>query len=379
MRKDEFLSVMEGIDDTIVEKFAIKGSAAQKEKQRCGWYHRAISCGAAAVLLAMLTGIMLLTSLRGFEQSYHAADQPTVLQDQSQEEQRSALMEYAAFLGIDMEQAVSEKWPPHVELHWENEVQQEENAVQACKLRSADGTELTALISVALPQVDGRISRIEIEDLDRQFVLQKVQYGLYSKEASAKQWRMEREIIPTAASEYLLEIQGDELVSAKGESQLLLRVCVEATNRGLSLDDYQLRIYISESFGRKIGRLLLLAGAAAALLGVFWFWNRYLKLRLAEKTGRRVTRYFFGREIEYGARVISIENTDLFNPAQYLTRNGVVNPGSSGRHHVNFALADETVLQLSVSAKQAGIFEPGMKGTLVHRRSILLSFTPERK
>ena len=40
-------------------------------------------------------------------------------------------------------------------------------------------------------------------------------------------------------------------------------------------------------------------------------------------------------------------------------------------------MQDDTHIELSVSAKQAGKFELGMRGTLVHRRNILISFAPE--
>ena len=94
---------------------------------------------------------------------------------------------------------------------------------------------------------------------------------------------------------------------------------------------------------------------------------------------KKIYHFLFGKEIEYDAIVEGMENTDLFNPSQYLTKNGVVSPGSSGRYHLNFRLKNNERLQLSVSAKQAAAFEPGMQGTLIHRRNILLSFKPNRR
>mgnify|MGYP000514880940 CR=1 FL=1 len=102
-----------------------------------------------------------------------------------------------------------------------------------------------------------------------------------------------------------------------------------------------------------------------------------LKSLVKLKEGTKAGRFLFGKEIEYGAVVEKIENIDLFNPSQYITKNGVVSPGSSGRYHVEFRLQDDTHIELSVSAKQAGKFEPGMRGTLVHRRNILMSFVPD--
>ena len=82
-------------------------------------------------------------------------------------------------------------------------------------------------------------------------------------------------------------------------------------------------------------------------------------------------------KLEQVVAVEKIEKIDLFNPSQYITKNGVVSPGSSGRYHVEFRLQDDTHIELSVSAKQAGKFELGMRGTLVHRRNILMSFVPD--
>lgn len=87
----------------------------------------------------------------------------------------------------------------------------------------------------------------------------------------------------------------------------------------------------------------------------------------------------FKRETERHARVIRMEETDRINPNQYLTKNGVVCPGSSGRFHVDFTLEDGSVTQISVSAKEAGQFAIGMKGTLVHRGDVLVSFEPDNE
>ena len=66
--------------------------------------------------------------------------------------------------------------------------------------------------------------------------------------------------------------------------------------------------------------------------------------------------------------MVKIENIDLFNPSQYITKNGVVSPGSSGRYHVEFRLQDDTHIELSVSAKQAGKFESGMRNACPQKK-----------
>lgn len=75
--------------------------------------------------------------------------------------------------------------------------------------------------------------------------------------------------------------------------------------------------------------------------------------------------------------VRSIEPVSRINPAQYLTRNGVVSPGGDGRYHVVFLLQDGSRLGLSLSARQAGPLAVGMRGTLIHRDAVFLSFQPD--
>ena len=211
-------------------------------------------------------------------------------------------------------------------------------------------------------------SEIEIVDNWEQYEVSQANAVLYSEETQEFQ-----SLRCDTTNEYQLAISG--ISSAKGNtkstSRMVVSFTVDRTRRSLNLEGYRVLFHLKSTFGWVLAAWTL--AAAIVIAAALWFLNRSVKLKEGTKAGR----FLFGKEIEYGAVVEKIENIDLFNPSQYITKNGVVSPGSSGRYHVEFRLQDDTNIELSVSAKQAGKFEPGMRGTLVHRRNILMSFVPE--
>ena len=109
--------------------------------------------------------------------------------------------------------------------------------------------------------------------------------------------------------------------------------------------------------GMPVRRIFLVILAAAALFLIFML-------------GR-------SRTTQPHAKVAGIEPVSRINPAQYLTRNGVVCPGGDGRCRVIFLLEDDSKVELSLSARQAGALAVGMRGTLVFRNAVFLSFRPD--
>ena len=109
--------------------------------------------------------------------------------------------------------------------------------------------------------------------------------------------------------------------------------------------------------GMPVRRIFLVILAAAALFLIFML-------------GR-------SRTTQPHAKVAGIEPVSRINPAQYLTRNGVVCPGGDGRCRVIFLLEDDSKVELSLSARQAGELAVGMRGTLVFRDAVFLSFRPD--
>ena len=109
--------------------------------------------------------------------------------------------------------------------------------------------------------------------------------------------------------------------------------------------------------GMPVRRIFLVILAAAALFLIFML-------------GR-------SRTTQPHAKVAGIEPVSRINPAQYLTRNGVVCPGGDGRCRVTFLLEDDSKVELSLSARQAGALAVGMRGTLIFRDAVFLSFRPD--
>ena len=109
--------------------------------------------------------------------------------------------------------------------------------------------------------------------------------------------------------------------------------------------------------GMPVRRIFLVILAAAALFLIFML-------------GR-------SRTTQPHAKVAGIEPVSRINPAQYLTRNGVVCPGGDGRCRVTFLLEDDSKVELSLSARQAGALAVGMRGTLIFRNAVFLSFRPD--
>ena len=109
--------------------------------------------------------------------------------------------------------------------------------------------------------------------------------------------------------------------------------------------------------GMPVRRIFLVILAAAALFLIFML-------------GR-------SRTTQPHAKVAGIEPVSRINPAQYLTRNGMVCPGGDGRCRVTFLLEDDSKVELSLSARQAGALAVGMRGTLIFRNAVFLSFRPD--
>ena len=127
---------------------------------------------------------------------------------------------------------------------------------------------------------------------------------------------------------------------------MVVSFTVDRTRRSLNLEGYRVLFHLKSTFWWVLAAWTL--AAAIVIAAALWFLNRSVKLKKGTKAGR----FLFGKEIEYGAVVEKIENIDLFNPSQYITKNGVVSPGSSGRYHVEFRLQDDTNIELPYRADQ---------------------------
>ena len=392
MKKEDFLKLMDGIDDRLVEKYAISDEAEARQKQirrqrRQRWLNRVTGCAVAAIILGVIGVAMLCASFGVVRMDRQSQKTPVSLGDgndsqnneKNEDEEKELLLQaYLFYIGVE-EQDIQEIQKMNQQLETilltKGDSEQQSVSIETAVyfVYTANQDKVLAVFAFDLPDkaVQYGCSEIEIVDNWKQYVISQANAALYSEETQEFQ-----SLRCDTTNEYQLEISG--ISSAKGKTQNLYQMVVsftvDRTRRSLNLNHYRVLIHLKSTFLWVLAAWTL--AAAAVIVAALWFLNRSVKLKRL-KEGTKAGRFLFGKEIEYGAVVEKIENIDLFNPSQYITKNGDVSPGSSGRYHVEFRLQDDTHIELSVSAKQAGKFEPGMRGTLVHRRNILMSFVPE--
>lgn len=392
MKKEDFLKLMDGIDDRLVEKYAISDEAEARQKQirrqrRQRWLNRVTGCAVAAIILGVIGVAMLCASFGVVRMDRQSQKTPVSLGDgndsqnnenNGDEEKELLLQAYLFYIGVeeqDIQEIQKMDQQPETILLARGDSEQQSVSIETAVyfVYTTNQDKVLAVLAFDLPDkaVQYGCSEIEIVDNWKQYVISQANAALYSEETQEFQ-----SLRCDTTNEYQLEISG--ISSAKGKTQNLYQMVVsftvDRTRRSLNLNHYRVLIHLKSTFLWVLAAWTL--AAAAVIVAALWFLNRSVKLKRL-KEGTKAGRFLFGKEIEYGAVVEKIENIDLFNPSQYITKNGVVSPGSSGRYHVEFRLQDDTHIELSVSAKQAGKFEPGMRGTLVHRRNILMSFVPE--
>ena len=390
MKKEDFLKLMDGIDDRLVEKYAISDEAEARQKQirrqrRQRWLNRVTGCAVAAIILGVIGVAMLCASFGVVRMDRQSQKNPVSLGDgndhqnneNNEKDEKNAILlhAYLSYIGVeeqDIQEIQKMDQRPEMLLLARGDSEQQSVSIDTAIyfVYTTNQDKVLAVLAFDLPDeaVQYGCSEIEIEDNWEQYEVSQANAVLYSEETQEFQ-----SLRCDTTNEYQIAISG--ISSAKGKTQSTSRMIVsftfDRTRRSLNLEGYRVLFHLKSTFWWVLAAWTL--AAAIVIAAALWFLNRSVKLKEGTKAGR----FLFGKEIEYGAVVEKIENIDLFNPSQYITKNGVVSPGSSGRYHVEFRLQDDTHIELSVSAKQAGKFEPGMRGTLVHRRNILMSFVPE--
>ena len=390
MKKEDFLKLMDGIDDRLVEKYAISDETEARQKQirrqrRQRWLNRVTGCAVAAIILGVIGVAMLCASFGVVRMDRQSPKTPVSLGDgndhqnneNNEKDEKNAILlhAYLSYIGVeeqDIQEIQKMDQQPEMLLLARGDSEQQSVFIDTA-IYFVYTTNLDKVLAVLAFDLPGKAaqygcSEIEIVDNWKQYAISQANAVLYSEETQEFQ-----SLRCDMDNEYQLTISG--ISSAKGNTQstsrMVVSFTVDRTRRSLNLEGYRVLFHLKSTFWWVLAAWTL--AAAIVIAAALWFLNRSVKLKEGTKAGR----FLFGKEIEYGAVVEKIENIDLFNPSQYITKNGVVSPGSSGRYHVEFRLQDDTHIELSVSAKQAGKFEPGMRGTLVHRRNILMSFVPE--
>ena len=390
MKKEDFLKLMDGIDDRLIEKHAILDEAEKRQKQkqkqkRQKWFNRVTGCAAAAMIFGAIGVAMLCASFGIVRMDNQSQSTPASLGDgndapnnENDEKNDRLLQTYLLYIGVEESQIQEiqkmDQQPETVlRTKWDSKCQSVSIETAVYFVYTTNQDEVLAVLAFDLPDKAVRYgcSKIEIVDNWEQYVISRANAALYAEETQTFQF-----LTVDANDEYRLSVSDIGSVKNTNQSQtkMIVSFTVDRTRRSLNFNGYQIIFHLKSAFLWTLAVWTVAAGGI--IVAALWFLNRSVKLQRL-KEGTKAGRFLFGRQTEYGAVVEKIENIDLFNPSQYITKNGVVSPGSSGRYHVEFRLQDGTHVELSVSAKQAGKFEPGMRGTLVHRRNILISYVPE--
>ena len=88
MKKEDFLKLMDGIDDRLVEKYAISDEAEAKQKQirrqrRQRWLNQVTGCAVAAIILGVIGVAMLCASFGVVRMDRQSPKTPVSLGDGS--------------------------------------------------------------------------------------------------------------------------------------------------------------------------------------------------------------------------------------------------------------------------------------------------------
>ena len=121
MKKEDFLKLMDGIDDRLVEKYAISDEAEARQKQirrqrRQRWLNRVTGCAVAAIILGVIGVAMLCASFGIVRMDRQSQKTPVSLGDGSDsqnnenngdEEKELLLQAYLSYIGVE-EQDIQE-------------------------------------------------------------------------------------------------------------------------------------------------------------------------------------------------------------------------------------------------------------------------------
>ena len=121
MKKEDFLKLMDGIDDRLVEKYAISDEAEARQKQirrqrRQRWLNQVTGCAVAAIILGVIGVAMLCASFGIVRMDRQSQKTPVSLGDGSDsqnnenngdEEKELLLQAYLSYIGVE-EQDIQE-------------------------------------------------------------------------------------------------------------------------------------------------------------------------------------------------------------------------------------------------------------------------------
>lgn len=334
MKKEDFLKLMDGIDDRLVEKYAISDEAEARQKQirrqrRQRWLNRVTGCAVAAIILGVLGVAMLCASFGVVRMDRQSPKTPVSLGDgndsqnnenNGDEEKELLLQAYLSHIGVeeqDIQEIQKMNQQPEMLLLARGDSEQQSVFIDTAIyfVYTANLDKVLAVLAFDLPGKAAQYgcSEIEIVDNWKQYEISQANAVLYAEETQEFQ-----SLRCDMDNEYQLTILG--VSSAKGNTQspsrMVVSFTVDRTRRSLNLNHYRVLFHLKSTFLWVLAAWTL--AAAIVIAAALWFLNRSVKLKRLRE-GTKAGHFLFGKEIEYGAVVEKIENIDLFNPSQYLT------------------------------------------------------------
>ena len=115
MKKEDFLKLMDGIDDRLVEKYAISDEAEARQKQirrqrRQRWLNQVTGCAVAAIILGVIGVTMLCASFGVVRMDRQSQKTPVSIGDgndsqnnenNGDEEKELLVQAYLSYIGVE--------------------------------------------------------------------------------------------------------------------------------------------------------------------------------------------------------------------------------------------------------------------------------------
>ena len=307
MKKEDFLKLMDGIDDRLVEKYAISDEAEARQKQirrqrRQRWLNRVTGCAVAAIILGVIGVAMLCASFGIVRMDRQSQKTPVSLGDGSDsqnnenngdEEKELLLQAYLSYIGVEEQdiqkiQKMNQQIETIILTKGDSEQQSVSIETAVYFVYTTNQDKVLAVLAVDLPDkaVQYGCSEIEIVDNWKQYEVSQANAVLYSEETQEFQ-----SLRCDTTNEYQLAISG--ISSAKGNtkstSRMVVSFTVDRTRRSLNLEGYRVLFHLKSTFLWVIAAWTL--AAAIVIAAALWFLNRSVKLKEGTKAGR----FLFGK------------------------------------------------------------------------------------
>ena len=224
MKKEDFLKLMDGIDDRLVEKYAISDEAEARQKQirrqrRQRWLNQVTVCAVAAIILGVIGVAMLCASFGVVRMDRQSPKTPVSLgagndsqnnENNGDEEKELLVQAYLSYIGVE-EQDIQEiqkiDQQPETILLTKGDSEQQSVSIETAVyfVYTTNRDKVLAVLAFDLPDkaVKYGCSEIEIVDNWEQYEVSQANAVLYSEETQEFQ-----SLRCDTTNEYQLAISG---------------------------------------------------------------------------------------------------------------------------------------------------------------------------